>query len=96
MMGLLKRFQKKPIDAMSFYEAADKVYIEASDKVRVTMHKIDMLLDQGKKDQAIIQCKAALHEYKGNPSSLVIKSKLNILSPPPPPPAQPNKKIPAQ
>jgi len=96
MMGLLRRYQKRPDDAREFYDVADKVYTEVSDKVRVAMHKIDLFLDQGQKDKAIIHCKAALIQFKNDPSALVIKSKLNILSPPPPPPAQPNKKIPTQ
>ena len=96
MMGLLRRYQKRLEAANNFYDAADKVYVNVSDKVRIAMHKIDLLIDQGKKDEAIIYCKAALIRFKSKPSAIVIKAKLNILSPPPPSPAQPNKKIPTQ
>ena len=96
VIGLFRRYQNRPNDAKVLFEAADKVYTLAPDKVRIAMHKVDLFLDEGQKDKAIIQCKAALIKLKEDPSALAIKAKLNILSPPPPPPAQPNKKTPSK
>lgn len=96
IMGLFRRFQNRQADAKVFYNAAEKTYTKSSDKVRMVMHKIDLLMDTGQKSQAILACKAALISLKGDPSALVLKGRLNILSPPPPPPAQPNKTIPAK
>ncbi len=96
MMGLFRRFQNRPAEAKVFYETAEKAYTESSDKVRMVMHKMDLLMDAGQKHQAIIACKVALIPLKGEASALVLKGRLNILSPPPPPPAQPNKVIPTK
>jgi len=96
MMGLFRRYQNRFGDAKIFYQAAAKVYTSPADKIRIEMHKIDLFLDEGQKDLAIVQCKGALIKWKGDPSIKSIRAKLNILSPPPPPPAQPNKKIPTK
>jgi len=94
--GLLNRFHGKALDAVLFFRSAHQMYLLDFDKTRTTLHSIDLFLEEGKKEQAVIACKALLEKIKKTPEAKTVQAKLNILSPPPPPPAQPRKKKPAK
>lgn len=94
VIGLLRRYQGKLEEANLFFTSAQKMYLLGSDKARNAFHIIDMMIELGLKEQAIIGCKAMLIKIKGTPEAKTLQAMLNILSPPPPPPARPNKQIP--
>jgi uncharacterized protein (TIGR03790 family) len=93
-VGLLRRYQGDLEEATMFFSSAQKMYLLDSDKTRNTLHMIDVLLEAGQKEKAIIACKELLLKIKDTLEAKTVQSKLNILSPPPPPPAKPNKEIP--
>lgn len=94
--GLIRKHQAKPKEASLFFASAEKMYLLDSDKIRNTLHVIDLLVEAGQKDQAILACKNVLAKFQGAPAALAVQARLNILSPPPPPPAKPNKEISAK
>lgn len=94
-IGLFRRFQGKPLEANMFFSSAKKMSLLMSDKTRNELHRIDLMIADKKKIEAIIACKALLIRINDTPEAKTVQAMLNILSPPPPPPAQPNKKIPA-
>ena len=91
VVGLFRRYQGKFQEASLFFSSAQKMNLLDSDKTRNVLHVIDMLLESGQKEQAIIACKALLLKIKDTPEAKTVQARLNILSPPPPPPAKPAK-----
>ncbi|MGJ8656109.1 MAG: TIGR03790 family protein [Akkermansiaceae bacterium] len=96
VVGLFRRFQGKLDEANLFFNSAQKMYLLSSDKARNAFHVLDMMVQAGQKEQAIMGCKAMLIKIKDTPEAKTLQAMLNILSPPPPPPAKPNKEIPAK
>lgn len=94
VLGLFRRYKGEREEAVRFFSSAEKMYLLDSDRTRNTLHIIDLLVESGQKENAIIACKALLTKIKGSPWSKTVQAKLNILSPPPPPPAKPNKDTP--
>ncbi len=94
VIGLLKKFKGKDQEAGLFFSSADALYLGDADKTRVKLHIIGMLIEQSKKDQALLAARILQQEIKGTPEEKTVISIMNILSPPPPPKAKPNKQIP--
>jgi uncharacterized protein (TIGR03790 family) len=94
VLGLHRRYKGGLVEGIRFFSSAEKMYLLDSDKTRIILHIIDLLVESGQKENAIITCKELLTKIKDAPWSQTVQAKLNILSPPPPPPAKPNKEIP--
>ncbi len=92
--GLFRRHQGELAEASMFFNSAQNMYLLDSDKTRNALHLIDILVESGQREKAIIACKEILINIKDTPAAKTVQAKLNILSPPPPPPAKPNKEIP--
>ena len=95
-LGLLRYYQGKFQEAGLFFTSAQKMYLLDHDKTRNMLHIVDMLIQTGQKEQAILACRAMLDRVKDTPEAMTLQATLNILSPPPPPPAKPNKEIPGK
>jgi uncharacterized protein (TIGR03790 family) len=94
VLGLFRNFKNEIEEAVRFFSSAEKMYLLESDKTRIQLHIIDLFLESGQKENAIIACKELLTKIKDTPWSLAVLAKLSIVSPPPPPPALPNKQVP--
>lgn len=94
VVGLFRRHQGELDEASLFFESAQKMYLLDSDKTRNALHNIDILVEAGQREKAIIACKELLLKIKDTSEFKTVQAMLNILSPPPPPPAKPNKEIP--
>ena len=96
VLGLLRYYQGKFQEAGLFFTSAQKMYLLDYDKTRNALHIIDMLIQTGQKEQAVLVCKTMLGRVKDTPEGMALVATLNILSPPPPPPAKPNKELPSK
>jgi len=94
IIGLFKRYRLKNQEAALFFSSAEKLYLLDSDKTRMKLHIIDILREEGKKDQAFLAARMLNEEIKGTPEQKTVQSIMNILAPPAPPKAKPNKEIP--
>jgi len=91
-LGLLQRADRHFERALSSFETAHRYYAGIDDRIRVVIHRLEVLLEQKKKPQAIKELKDAIALYGHRYEAASLKAYLLELTPPPPIPVTERKK----
>ena len=87
-MGLRLLEENKTEEAKAFFNSASKNYLGAPDKLRQSLHLIDIARQQGNKTLALELIDEAKERFGNIPETKSLVGLRNILNPPPPPPAE--------
>ncbi|MBK1834372.1 TIGR03790 family protein [Roseibacillus ishigakijimensis] len=88
-LGLRLLEENKIVEAKAFFQAAGKVYPGSADKLRQTLHEINIHRVFGEKEAALGLIEEASERFGEIPEGKALIGLRNILHPPAPPAAQP-------